>query len=344
MGVDLGQLVKEIRKQVKLEYFNNKKLAIDAYNALYQFLAIIRGEGGEPLMDSRGRVTSHLSGLFYRTVNFLEKGIEVVYVFDGKPPELKQAEIEKRMQLREKASELYKEAVRRGDKEEARKYAMLSTRLMDYMVDDAKRLLDLMGVPWVQAPSEGEAEAAYLAAKGYVWAAVSQDYDSLLFGSPRLVRNLTISGRRKLPGKDVYVEVVPEVITLSEILDHLKVTREQLVDIGIMLGTDYNPGGFKGIGPVKALKLIKTYGRLERIPEIKKYLEEIDYESIRKIFLEPRTTDPERELKLGDLDEEGIVRFLCDVHDFSEQRVRNAIERIKAKRKVKSATLEQWFT
>lgn len=343
LGVDLGQLVKEVRKQVKLEYFSNKKLAIDAYNALYQFLAIIRGEGGEPLMDSRGRVTSHLSGLFYRTVNFLEKGIEVVYVFDGKPPELKQAEIEKRMQLREKAFELYKEAVKRGDKEEARKYAMLSTRLMDYMVDDAKRLLDLMGVPWVQAPSEGEAEAAYLATKGYVWAAVSQDYDSLLFGSPKLVRNFTISGRRKLPGKDVYVEVVPEVISLSEILDHLKVTREQLVDIGIMLGTDYNPGGFKGIGPVKALKLIKTYERLEKIPDIKEHLKEIDYEMIRKIFLEPKTTDPEKELKLRDLDEEGIVRFLCDVHDFSEQRVRNAIERIKAKRKVKSATLEQWF-
>ena len=295
-------------------------------------------------MDSRGRVTSHLSGLFYRTVNLLEKGIEVVYVFDGKPPELKQAEIEKRVQLREKASKLYKEAVKKGDKEEARKYAMLSTRLMDYMVDDAKRLLDLMGIPWVQAPSEGEAEAAYLAAKGHVWAAVSQDYDSLLFGSPRLVRNLTISGRRKLPGKDVYIEVVPEVIPLNEIFDLLKITREQLVDIGIMLGTDYNPGGFKGIGPVKALKLIKTYGRLERIPSIKEYLEGIDYESIREIFLKPKTADPERELKLMDLDEEGIVRFLCDVHDFSEQRVRNAIERVKAKRKVKSATLEQWFT
>ncbi len=344
MGVDLGQVVKEVRKQVKLEYFTNRKLAIDAYNALYQFLAIIRGEGGEPLMDSRGRVTSHLSGLFYRTVNLLEKGIEIVYVFDGKPPELKQAEIEKRVQMREKAAELYVEAVKRGDKEGARKYAMLSTRLMDYMVEDAKRLLDLMGVPWVQAPSEGEAEAAYLAVKGFVWAAVSQDYDSLLFGSPRLVRNLTISGRRKLPGKDVYIEVVPEVVPLKELLEHLGITREQLVDIGIMLGTDYNPGGFKGIGPVKALKLIRIYGKLERIPDIKDRLKEIDYESIRKIFLEPKTADPDKDLILGELDEEGIKRFLCDVHDFSEQRVKNAVERVKAKRKVKSTTLEQWFT
>lgn len=343
MGVDLGQLVKEVKKQIKLEDLSNKKLAADAYNALYQFLTIIRSEEGEPLMDSRGRVTSHLSGLFYRTVNLLEKGIEVVYVFDGKPPELKRAEIEKRVQLKERASELYIEAVRKGDKEEARKYAILSTRLMDYMIDDAKKLLDLMGVPWVQAPSEGEAEAAYLVARGYVWAAVSQDYDSLLFGSPRLVRNLTISGRRKLPGKDVYVDITPEVIILGELLGHLKITREQLVDMCIMLGTDYNPEGIRGIGPVKALKLIKTYGSLEKIPDIKEYLKEIDYESIRNIFLNPETVDPERELKLREPDEDGIIKFLCDLHDFSEQRVKNALERIKAKRKAKSATLERWF-
>lgn len=343
MGVDLGPLVKEVKHVIKLEELGNRKLAIDAYNALYQFLAIIRGEGGEPLMDSHGRVTSHLSGLFYRTMNLLEKGINVVYVFDGKPPELKQEEILKRSTLREKAAQLYVEAVKRGELEEARKYAMLSTRLKDYMVEDAKRLLTLMGVPWVQAPSEGEAEAAYLVSKGYVWAAVSQDYDSLLFGSPRLVRNLTISGRRKLPGKNVYIEVTPEMITLKEVLNHLEVTREQLVDIGILLGTDFNPGGIKGIGPITALKLIKRYERLDEIIELEDKLRAIDYQSIRKIFMEPEVTDPKK-LEWIDLDERGVLDFLCEEHDFSVQRVKNAIEKVKAKRKVKSATLERWFT
>ena len=343
MGVDLGPLVKEIKKQIKVDNLANKKVSIDAYNALYQFLAIIRGEGGEPLMDSKGRVTSHLSGLFYRTINFIEKGIDVVYVFDGKPPELKQMEILKRMELRDKAEKLYEEALKKGNLEEARKYAMLSTKLKDYMVEDAKKLLDLMGIPWIQAPSEGEAEAAYLAVKGYTWAAVSQDYDSLLFGSPRLVRNLTISGKRKLPGKDAYVEISPEVIHLEDLLKHLQITREQLIDMGILLGTDYNPGGFKGIGPVTALKLIRRYGKLENIIELRRELSQIDYEGIRKIFLEPKVVDP-GELKWRDPDEEGLIKFLCEERDFSVKRVKNALERIKAKRKAKMASLEKWFS
>jgi flap endonuclease 1 (EC 3.1.-.-) len=256
LGVDLGPLIKS-RRQIRVEELHGKSVAIDAYNALYQFLAVIRGEAGEPLTDSKGRVTSHLSGLYYRTLNLLEKGVKPVYVFDGKPPELKAQEIENRIRQRESARAKYEEALKRGDLESARTYAALSARLRDYMVEDAKRLLEALGVPWVQAPSEGEAEAAYMAAKGYVWASVSQDYDSLLFGSPVLVRNLTISGRRKLPRKDVYVEVVPELIRLDEVLGELGLTREQLVDLGILIGTDFNPDGIRGGGPRQGVQLHK---------------------------------------------------------------------------------------
>ena len=339
MGVDLGPLTKG-RRQIKLEELHGRSLAVDAHNALYQFLAVIRGEHGEPLMDSKGHVTSHLTGLYYRTINFLEKGIKPVYVFDGKPPELKAREIASRVEQRETAQRRYEEALKRGDLEAARKYATLSTRLKDYMVEDARRLLDAMGIPWIQAPSEGEAEAAYLASKGYVWASASQDYDSLLFGSPRLVRNLTISGRRKLPGKDMYVDISPEIIALDRVLAELGLTREQMIDLAILLGTDFNPGGVPGIGHVRAYNYIKKYGRLEEIPDVR--LEGLDYESIRMIFLRPAVVDP-GELRWRSPDEDAIVRFLCHEHDFSEGRVRKALRRIKASGMASTESLDRWF-
>ncbi len=341
MGVDLGPLIRR-RREVKLEELHGKAVAIDAYNALYQFLAVIRGEAGEPLTDSKGRVTSHLSGLYYRTLNLLEKGIKPVYVFDGKPPELKSQEIENRIRQREAARAKYEEALRQGDLESARTYAALSARLKDYMVKDAEQLLDALGVPWVRAPSEGEAEAAYMAARGYVWASVSQDYDSLLFGSPILVRNLTISGRRKLPRKDVYVEVSPEVLELNEILGDLGITREQLVDIAILIGTDFDPEGVKGVGPAKAYNYIKRYGRLENIPELREELRAIDYESIRRIFLQPEVADPGK-LEWREPDEERIVDFLCREHDFSEERVLNALRRLRSSEYARTESLDKWF-
>ncbi|MCP8321429.1 MAG: flap endonuclease-1 [archaeon] len=341
MGVDLGEIIQ--RKKLSLDDLSGRIIAIDAYNALYQFLAVIRGEKGEPLMDRQRRITSHLSGLFYRSINLLEKGVKVVYVFDGEPPELKEAEIERRKRIKKEAIVRYEQAIRMGRMDEARKYAQMTSQLKDMMVEDAKRLLDYMGIAWVQAPSEGEAQAAYMAEKGHVWAAVSQDHDSLLFGAPRLVRNLTISGRRKLPGKDEYIEVEPEQIDLNQVISNLNITREQLVDIGILIGTDFNPDGFKGIGPVKALKLIKSYGRLENIPDLKDKLESIDYQSIREIFLKPNVIDS-FELRWREPDINGIVEFLCHERDFSETRVRSALARLEVIEKKKSETLERWFS
>jgi len=341
LGVDLGEIIQ--KKKLSLDDLSGRTLAIDAYNALYQFLAVIRGEKGEPLMDRHHRITSHLSGLFYRSINLLEKGIKIVYVFDGEPPELKEAEIERRKRIKKEAIVKYEEAISMGRIDEAKKYAQMTSQLKDMMVDDAKRLLNYMGIAWVQAPSEGEAQASYMAEKGHVWAAVSQDHDSLLFGAPRLVRNLTISGRRKLPSKYEYIEVEPEQIDLNQVFSNLNITREQLVDIGILIGTDFNPDGFKGIGPVKALKLIKSYGRLENIPDLKDKLESIDYQSIREIFLKPKVTDS-FELRWREIDIDAIVEFLCHERDFSETRVRSALTRLEVIEKKKSETLERWFS
>ncbi|MCX8171111.1 MAG: flap endonuclease-1 [Candidatus Bathyarchaeota archaeon] len=343
MGVDLGDLVP--RTPTNLSNLSGKVVAIDAYNALYQFLAIIRQPDGTPLTDNAGRITSHLSGLFYRTCNLLELGIKPVYVFDGKPPALKEAEIKSRMKVKEEAIKKYEAALREGNIEEARKYAQMTSHLKDYMAEDAKRLLTFMGVPWVQAPSEGEAQAAHMAIRGDANFCASQDYDSLLFGAPQLLRNLTISGKRKLPGKNVYVEVKPEVLELARILRELGITREQLVDVGILVGTDYNPEGVKGIGPKTALKLIKTYGSLERaLPAIKGAEFPVEPAKIREIFLHPDVTD-NYELKWSEPDVGGVVGFLCGEKDFSEDRVRKALEEaIKGMKKARAKrTLESWF-
>src|SRR5438093_1311863 len=224
---------------------------------------------GVPLMDRQGRVTSHLSGLLYRTTNLAERRIRLVYVFDGVPPALKETEIKRRRAVKEEATVKYEAAISRGEVEEAKKYAQATASLKDMMVEDAHRLLEYLGVPYVQAPSEGEAQAAYMAARGDVWAAVSQDYDSLLFGATRLVRNLAISGKRKLPMREAYVQVDPEIIELASTLESLGLMKEQLIDLGILIGTDFNPDGFKGIGPKTALKLLRENATIEGIAQKK---------------------------------------------------------------------------
>ncbi|UXD21907.1 endonuclease [Ignicoccus pacificus DSM 13166] len=316
----------QCKREHSLRALSGKSIALDAYNSLYQFLAAIRGEDGRPLMDSKGRVTSHLSGLFYRTINMLEHGIRIAYVFDGKPPRLKSREIERRIEIKEKAKEKYEEAIRKGEVEEARKYAQMSARLSKEMVEEAKKLLDAMGVPWVQAPSEGEAQAAYMAQKGSVWASGSQDYDSLLFGSPRLVRNLTITGRRKLPGKREYIVIEPEEITLQCVLEKLGITREQLIDIAVLIGTDFNEG-VKGVGPKRALHLVKTYKDLERILRSLGVRDVEPFLAAKEIFLHPEVTDNYK-LEWREPDPQKIYEILVVEHDFNEERVKRAIERL----------------
>lgn len=341
MGVDIREIIEA--KEISWGEMGGKKIAIDAYNALYQFLAVIRQPDGKPLMDSKGRITSHLSGLYYRTINLIERGIRPVYVFDGKPPEFKRKELEKREEIKKEATRKFLEAKELGLEEKMAKYAKMALYLTKEMVEDAKRLLDAMGIPWVQAPSEGEAQAAYMCAKGSVWASASQDYDSLLFGSPRLIRNLTISGKRKIPRKDIYVEIKPEIIELQKVLERLNITREQLILIGILVGTDYNPGGIKGIGPKTALEYVKRYKTLENIKRVIRWGFEVSMEDIYNWFLNPDVTDNYK-IEFRDPNKEEILKILVDEHEFSEDRVLNAYERmVRALKAGAQVSLSRWF-
>ncbi|MEM2192357.1 MAG: flap endonuclease-1, partial [Candidatus Hadarchaeales archaeon] len=304
---------------------------------------IIRQKDGELLKDTKGRITSHLSGLFYRTANFIEVGIRPIYVFDGTPPVFKRKTIEQRKMIREEAAREWKKALEEGRIEDARKFAQRAGRVDEEMVNQSKELLSLMGVPWIQAPGEGEAQAAHLVKKGDAGGVSSQDFDSLLFGAPVLIRNLAITGRRKLPRKDAYIEITPEIIRLEDVLKSLEITREQLIDIGILIGTDYNEG-VKGIGPKKALELVKKEGSLEKIlkTEIGEKFE-VDPLEIKSLFLNPPVTE-EYKIEWGEPDQEGIKRFLCDEHDFSEERVQTGIEKlIKGRQKLRQQSLERWL-
>jgi flap endonuclease-1 len=343
LGVNLRDLIP--MTTVRLQDLSGRSIAIDAYNALYQFLAIIRQPDGTPLKDNNGRITSHLSGLLYRTSSLVEMGIKPIYVFDGVPPTLKETEIKRRMKAKKEARVKYEQALKEGKIEKARVYAQATSRLKDYMAEDSKRLLDLMGIPWVQAPSEGEAQAAHVVKRGDADYCASQDYDSLLFGAPKLIRNVTISRRRKLRTKKIYVEVVPEIVELERVLKECEITYEQIIDIGILIGTDFNPEGVKGLGPKTALKLVKEHGSLEKaLPHIKNAEFPVKPQTIKEIFLHPNVSD-NYEIEWRKPDEEAVIDFICRERDFSENRVRKALERMqKGTEELKSkTTLEKWF-
>src|SRR3989338_938915 len=322
MGVNLRELI--LKHKIELTDLKGKKIAVDTFNILYQFLATIRQQDGTLLKDAHGNVTSHLSGIFYRTINLLEAGILPCFVFDGRPPEEKFATTEARAAIKEEAQVKYEAALEKGDLAEAKKFAQQTSRLTSEMISESKELLSAMGLPWVQAIAEGEAQAAYMCAKGHVWAAASQDYDSLLFGAARLVRNLTISQRKKVAGTLNYKKTEIELIDLSETLNFLQIDIEGLVRVALLIGTDYNPGGTQGIGPKTAIKIVKE-GKFDE------YKDKIqNYAKIKNLFLKPLVTQ-DYGLEWKKPDEKKIKEILVERHGFKEDRIVAALKRIAGK-------------
>lgn len=334
LGTKLGDIINA--DVVSLRQLAGRAIAIDAYNTIYAFLSTIRQPDGTPLMDSKGRVTSHLSGLFYRNLNLLENGVRPVYVFDGTPPVLKAGEVQRRREVRDAAYEAWQQAKEEGRIEDARKAAQASSRLTSDMVDESKVLISSLGIPVVQAPSEGEAVAAQMAREGHAWASASQDNDSLLYNCPRMIRNLTISGRRRIARSNAYKTIEPELIDLDLNLKMLSITREQLIDIAILVGTDYNPG-VKGIGQKTALKLVRKHGTLEKITAETDTKLEFPFQEIRSIFLNPPKIHLEAP-RWSALEPEKIVKILCDDHNFSLDRVEGSMKQFAGSSDQRSLT------
>ncbi|RLG16953.1 flap endonuclease-1, partial [Nanoarchaeota archaeon] len=325
MGVKFGPLFRERgvtgRVIENLTILEGKIIAIDALVTLYEMISIIRDREGRPLRDSRGRITSHLVGLFNRTCRMLALGIKPVYVFDGPPHPLKLKTIQERHIRKEEAEQKYIAALSRGDFEEAKKYAKQAARIEDYMVSTAKKLLEYLGVPVIQAPHDGEAQAAFIVRRGDAYAVSSPDYDSFLYGSPRVIRGLRItkSGGRK--GEEEITEY-----TLDEVLEKLELTHEQLIDLAILIGTDFNPEGFPGIGPKRAYDYIKRYGSLERVVKLGLVRWRYPFEigEIRSIFLNPPVT-ANYNIEFREPQREKIIEFLVEEHDFNPERVNNEL-------------------
>ena len=346
MGLNIRDIIS--RKEIEFSSLKGKTVCVDAFNVLYQFLSTIRQMDGTPLMDEKKRVTSHLSGIFYRNITLLSEGLKLVYVFDGEPPILKANIHEKRNRIRELAEEKYNEAKQKEDFISMKKYSSQLIRLNDEMIKESKELLMAMGILVIEAPSEGEAQASYLTKiKENIYATVSQDYDSLLFGTPRLIQNLTLARKRKTFSG--YVEVKPEIIENEKVLNSLEINLDQLICLGILVGTDYNPKGIPGIGQKKALQIVKKYRQpilifksveeqILSLPEKDRF----DWKEIFELFHKPNIKD--EEIIFPKVNEEKIKEILVERHDFSSNRVEKQLEKLsEVKEKQKQKNLEKWF-
>src|SRR3989344_2025596 len=331
MGLNIKDLI--VKEEITIKALKGKILAVDSMNILYQFLTTISGIDGSVLTDSKGRVTSHLIGLFSRTTVLMEQGIKLVFVFDGKPPAIKQETWEKRRNIKEEAELKFQEAEKMGYQEEMRKYASRTTRLTKEMIIDAKNLITALGLPIVQAPSEGEAQTAYLVKKGDAYASLSQDYDNLIFGCPRLLRNLSIEGRRKKIGKAAYRTIKPEVINLKKVLDHLEINLSQLRALAILMGTDYNPGGVKGIGPKTALKMVKKHQNdfesLFKEANWLNYFPELSWKDLIEVIENIPVTD-NYDLKWHKINLPEAIKLLVSGHDFNPEKVEAKLKKLEA--------------
>lgn len=339
MGTAIGDLI--TTQPLELSELKNKVIAIDAHNILYQFLSSIRGPDGRPLINTEGQVTSHLAGLLYRTSNLVEAGMKLVFVFDGPPHPLKKATLDKRREIRTQAKVEMEKAIEAGDFERARSMGARAVSLNSDMIAEAKEAMHHLGFPVIVGKQEGEAQAAWMVQHGLAYAAVTQDYDALLFGSPIVVRNLAVTGKRKLPYRNAYINIEPEKVDLHAVLKELNLTRQQLIWIGMLIGTDFNEK-IPLVGPKKALKAVEGKKSFEEV--LSGLKKEVDYDpkEVEQLFMHPAAYEV-ASLPEAKLDHDKAIAFYCDKHGFDHVRVTNALNKIgKKPEDEKQSTLGKW--
>lgn len=337
MGLQIGEIIS--KKQIQFSDLKGKTIFVDAFNAIYQFLTTIRQPDGTPLKDSKGNITSHLSGLFYRNIKLITEGVKLIYVFDGEAPDLKGKTKEKRLEAKKIAKEKYEKAVSEEDVEAMGKYAKSEVYLDEKKIKESKELLQAMGIGVVQAPGEGEAEASYLVEQGLGYAVASQDYDCLMFKTPLLIQNLSMSRKRKTISG--YIEVFPQIIKLSEVLKELEINQEQLICLGILCGTDYNSGGVKGLGPKKSLSIVKEFKTKEKIFNAIKSDEKFEKYEINFVWediyneIEKPNIKKDVKIEFPKVDKDKIKEILLK-YEFSENRIDNQLEKLDDLKKARA--------
>jgi len=334
----------EAIKEGEIKNQFGRKVAIDASMSIYSFLIAVRSEG-QQLMNESGETTSHLMGMFYRTLRIVDNGIKPLYVFDGAPPKLKSGELAKRFQRKAEAIEGMEEAKETGTAEEVEKFSRRTVRVTREHNAECQRLLKLMGIPYIIAPTEAEAQCAVLARAGKVYAAASEDMDTLCFDSPILLRHLTFSEQRKEPIQEIH---------LDKVLSGLNMERKQFIDLCILLGCDYvDP--IPKIGPNTALKMIREHGTLEKVVEAiksdkkERYVipDDWPFADARELFITPDVRPADHEdcdFKWENPDVDGLVQFLVTEKGFSEDRVRNSVAKLQKNLKSsQQARMEGFF-
>lgn len=330
--------VKEVKGP---EAYTGRLVAIDASMCLYQFLIMIRENRSgsySNMTNEDGQVTSHIIGMLSRSIRLMENGIKPVFVFDGKPPELKLGELAARRAKREEATKALEAAVESGDQEQILKSTKMTTRVTKEQNEQTKKLLRLMGIPVVEAPSEAEATCAALCRDGKVYASATEDADCLTFGTKILIRNLMAAEAQKRQILEVHLSVA---------LEQLNVTMDQFIDFCILSGCDYCDT-LKGIGPTTAIKMLMQHGSLEAVLENidkDKIPANFDYGAARQFFQECEAVDTSKcEFDFQEPDFEGLAKFLIEENSFSPERVERYIDRLKkAKSKTKQQTLSSFF-
>ncbi len=328
MGVAIKDLL--VKEDIGIDDLSGKILIVDAPMWLYQFLTSIRGPDGSLLSDSKGNITSHLIGLSSRVPKLMTKGIKLAFCFDGKVPDLKKKERERRKEMKIEAEKKYKEAAKKKDLVEMKKYAARTTRLTGDMIEEAKKLLGALGIPIIESPSEAEAQASYIVKNKDAFAVATNDADALLFGAPKLVRNLNLVGKRKKTSKLAYETVKPEIVDLSENLNHLGIDNDQLIALSMLVGTDYNIGGVKGIGPKNAFKLVKKHkSNFDSLFKEAKWEETFEFPWTDVFYLIKKMPVTNKyKLEWKDVNKDKVLKILVDKHDFSEERVNNTLKKL----------------
>jgi len=329
MGTKIFDIIP--KKEIDFKFLDGKVLALDSYLQLYQFLSTIRQSDGSLLTDSKGNVTSHLTGLFSRTTQLMQKNIKLIFVFDGKAPDLKKHEWEKRKQAKIEAEKKYQVALESNNIADMKKYASRTSILTKEMVAESKELISALGLPVVEAASEGEAQAAHIVKQGKAFAVATQDADSLIFGTPKLIKNLGISGRVKKTNTLSSKKNPLELIELVDVLNNLGIDQDQLIAISMLVGTDYNLGGIKGIGSKNALKLVKKHGS-----DLDSLFKEVNWDSSFDFpwtdlfyLIKKMPVNDDYTLSWKPIDRDKVIDILCTRHEFSKERIETTLDKFK---------------
>ncbi|MFC7021452.1 MULTISPECIES: flap endonuclease-1 [Haloarcula] len=312
-NADLRSLA--VIEDVSFDDLDGSVVAVDAHNWLYRYLTTtVKFTGDGKYTTADGEEVANLIGVVQGLPKFFEHDLTPVFVFDGAVTDLKDDEVQKRREQRERYEAELEAAREAGDAVRAAKLDSRTQRLTATIVETTRDLLDLLDVPVVDAPAEGEGQAAYMARKGDVDYAGTEDYDALLFGAPFTLRQLTSSGD-------------PELMDFEATLERHDLTWEQLVDAAILMGTDFNEG-VAGIGPKTAVKTLHEHGDLYGVLEARG--EHIDHaDRIRDLFLDPAVTDDYSVRTDLDPDVDAARRFVTEEWEVDADEVARGFERIE---------------